>query len=450
VFTVLVKKEILNNILSFRFAVTFLLFFLLISGSVLMMAANHQKQVRDYANAKAAYRQRISQMRDYNEFQMFGMTDRQRPNRLSIFAMGLEPDMSRSVTNSEWRSVEIGGTPYANPLFALFSTPDVTYIVNIVVSLLAMLFVFDAVSGEREEETLKLMLSNPVPRDMILMGKCVGSLVCICAAFLISLGVGLVAARVTMSLVFTPGQWLRIGILILTSLLYISAFLMLGLFISTCVRGSGTSLMISLLAWVVLVLGIPNVVPIVARQVVPLESTQKLASERRAIEQDEWEQVRGRIRRSTSKEEYHRIFTETRRTIEDRSEALTDSYMNRFANQASVARIMSRISPSACFTYASTTLTGTGVDEYERFIRYVQEDFRDQFKASLSEVRRSSRSRQESGDQVDLTKLPEFALKEATTELVLKDSVLDIGLLFVYNTLFFLGAFVRFLRYDVK
>ncbi len=449
-FTVLVKKEILNNILSFRFAVTFLLFFLLISGSVLMMAANHQKQVLDYSNAKAAYRQRISQMRDYNEFEIFGMTDRRRPNRLSIFAMGLEPDMSRSVTNSQMRNVEIGGTPYANPLFALFSTPDVTYIVNIVVSLLAILFVFDAVSGEREEETLKLILSNPVPRDMILMGKCVGSLVCLCAAFLISLGVGLVAARVSMSLVFTPGQWLRIGILIMTSLLYISSFLMLGLFISTCVRGSGTSLMISLLAWVVLVLGIPNVVPIVARQVVPLESTQKLASEMRAIEQEEWEAVKKTMRRGMSREESRRIFTETRRTIEDRSEALTDSYMNKFVNQASVARVMSRISPSACFTYASTTLTGTGVDAYEGFIRYVHEDFRDQFEASLSEIRRPSRSRRESSDQVDLTKLPEFALTGPTTELILKDSLLDIALLFVYNTLFFLGAFVRFLRYDVN
>jgi len=450
VFTVLVKKEILNNILSFRFAVTFLLFFLLISGSVLMMAADHQKQVRDYSNAKAAYRQRISQMRNYDEFQMFGMTDRQRPNRLSIFAMGLEPDMSRSVTNSEWRNVEIGGTPYANPLFALFSTPDVTYIVNIVVSLLAILFVFDAVSGEREEETLKLMLSNPVPRDMILMGKCVGSLVCLSAAFLISLGAGLVTARVTMSLVFTSSQWLRIGMLILTSLLYISAFLMLGLFISTCVRNSGTSLMISLLAWVVLVLGVPNVVPIVTKQIVPLESPQKLASEMRAIEQEEWEAAQKRMREGMSKEEFHRIFTEVRRKIEDRSEALTDSYMNRFVNQASVARIMSRVSPSACFTYASTTLAGTGVEAYEAFIRYVHEDFRDQFEASLSEARRSSESRRESGDQIDPTKLPEFSLARPTIDLVLRDSLLDIGLLFVYNTLFFLGAFVRFLRYDVK
>ncbi len=449
-FTVLVKKEILNNILSFRFAVTFLLLFLLISGSVIMMAANHQKQVRDYSSAKAAYRQRVKQMRDFNEFQIFGMTDRRRPNPLSIFAMGLEADMSRSVTNSEWRNVEIGGTPYANPLFALFATPDVTFIVNIVVSLLAILFVFDAISGEREEETLKLILSNSVPRDMVLMAKCVGSFASLSAAFLISLGVGLLAARVTMSVVFAPSQWLRIGMLILASLLYISTFLMLGLFISACVHKSGTSLMISLLAWVILVLGIPNVVPIVAKQVAPLESSQKMASEMRAIEQEEWDKARQEMRRGMTREEQLRVATETRRTIEDRSEAISDSYRNKFIRQSSVARMMSRISPSACFTYASTTLAWTGVDAYEAFIRYVYDDFRAQFKKSLPEIRKRSQSPGQSSDQVDVTKLPEFAPKEPATGRILSNSFMDIGLLFFYNALFFLGAFVKFLRYDVK
>jgi len=223
-FAVLVKKEILNNILSLRFAVTFLLFFLLIGGSMVMMAASHDKQARDYFNLTAAYRQRVEQMRDFQEFEIFGMTSRRRPNPLSVLAMGLEPDMSRSVTNSLWQDIEIGGSPYANPLFALFSTPDVTYVVSIILSLLAILFVFDAVSGEKEEETLKLMLSNSVPRDVILMGKCVGALVCLCASFLISLGAGLLMARVTTSLVFSPTEWLRISALVFVSLLYIDIF----------------------------------------------------------------------------------------------------------------------------------------------------------------------------------------------------------------------------------
>ncbi|MCK5556759.1 MAG: ABC transporter permease subunit, partial [Candidatus Hydrogenedentes bacterium] len=283
-----------------------------------------------------------------------------------------------------------------------------------------------------------------------LMAKCVGSFASLSAAFLISLGVGLLAARVTMSVVFAPSQWLRIGMLILASLLYISTFLMLGLFISACVQKSGTSLMISLLAWVILVLGIPNVVPIVAKQVAPLESSQKMASEMRAIEQEEWDKARQEMRRGMTREEQLRVATETRRTIEDRSEAISDSYRNKFIRQSSVARMMSRISPSACFTYASTTLAWTGVDAYEAFIRYVYDDFRAQFKKSLPEIRKRSQSPGQSSDQVDVTKLPEFAPKEPATGRILSNSFMDIGLLFFYNALFFLGAFVKFLRYDVK
>ncbi len=448
--SVLVRKEILNNILSFRFAVTFLLFFLLIGGSMVMMAANHDKQRRDYYNATSAYRERVDQMRDFNEFELFGMTSRREPNPLSIFAMGLEADMSRSVTNSEMQGLQVGGTPYANPLFALFSTPDVAYVVSIIVSLLAILFVFDAVSGEKEEETLKLVLSNPVPRDSLLMSKCIGGLVCLCMSFLISLGVGLLIARVGMLLVLSPTQWLRVGGIVLVSLLYISVFLMLGLFISTCTQRSGTSLMISLLAWVVLVLGVPNLVPVIARQMVPLPSMARMDGEEEAIRNEEYDKVRQKMSRDMSREQRTELYNEARRAIQTRTELLQSNYENRFMQQVSLAMVMSRVSPSACFAYASTAFAGTGVDAYTGFVRYVHLDFRRLFEQSLHDVREAGRSAGSGVGAVDVKKLPVFAPKGQTIQLSLMKSLIDIGLLCGYTTLFFLGAFIRFLRYDVK
>jgi len=449
-FAVLVKKEILNNILSFRFAVTFLLFFLLISGSMVMMAANHSKQMHDYYNLTAAYRQRVEQMRDFQEFEIFGMTSRRRPNPLSAVAMGLEPDMSRSVTNSLWQDIEIGGSPYANPLFALFSTPDVTYVISIIVSLLAILFVFDAVCGEKEEETLKLMLSNSVPRDTVLMGKCVGALACLYASLFISLGSGLVAARVISSLAFSGTEWLRMGGLFLVVLLYISVFVMLGLFISTSTQRSGTSLMISLLVWVVLVLGVPNLVPVVARQIVPLPSMARLAGEERAIHEEEWGNIRQRLREARTQEERRELITEARQAIERRLGMLRDNYENRYIQQATLAKMISRVSPSACFTYASTALALTGIDTYTDFVRYVYLDFRSRFERGIAELRRDRRSRESEVGAIDFERLPKFEPENDTIQLSFKHALTDIGLLCAYNMLFFLTAFVKFLRYDVK
>ena len=57
--------------------------------------------------------------------------------------------------------------------------PDVTkvdwaFIIGYVLSLIALLFTFDAVSSERERGTLRLMLANSVPRHTILIGKFLG------------------------------------------------------------------------------------------------------------------------------------------------------------------------------------------------------------------------------------------------------------------------------------
>lgn len=447
---VLVKKEILNNLLSFRFAVTFLLLFLLLGGSVLMMALNYEKQVRDYTNAVTAYRERVEQMRDSEEFEIFGVTNRRKPNALSIFAMGLEPDLSRAVTISQWQGTEVGGNPYANPLFVLFSAPDVTHVLNIVVSLLAILFVFDAVSGEKEEETLKLMLSNPVPRDLILISKCVGGFVCLSAPFLISLGVGLLVAYTTTSIVFTPDEWLRIAVFTVVSLVYISAFLMLGLFISSCAQRSGTSLMMSLLAWVILVLAIPNLVPVVVRQIVPLPSSAAIAGERMVMEGEEWRRAQQEMRRVSTREERRKIYHETIETVRKRWNTMREKYENRLVQQASLSMIASRISPSACFTYAATALTQTGVDAYTKFVRYIYGDFQTQFENSVPELRKPGQSQRVTGPGVDVEKLPQFSPMNETVERSLKRSLLDVGLLCGYTVLFFLGGFVRFLRYDVK
>ena len=90
------------------------------------------------------------------------------PQPLGFFVRGLEDDLPTQVHTSLWMSRRINESYYSNPLFSLFATPDYSYIVNIVVSLLALLFVFDAVCGEKERGTLKLMLAHSVPRDLVL------------------------------------------------------------------------------------------------------------------------------------------------------------------------------------------------------------------------------------------------------------------------------------------
>jgi ABC-type Na+ efflux pump permease subunit len=52
---------------------------------------------------------------------------------------------------------------------------DLMFIVQVVLSLFAILFTYDSICGEREAGTLKLNFANPIPRTSYIISKIVGS-----------------------------------------------------------------------------------------------------------------------------------------------------------------------------------------------------------------------------------------------------------------------------------
>ena len=65
----------------------------------------------------------------------------------------------------------------SNPVFSIYGALDLTFIVKIILSLFAILFTYDAIVGEKEKGTLKLTLSNNVPRDLLILGKVIGGFI---------------------------------------------------------------------------------------------------------------------------------------------------------------------------------------------------------------------------------------------------------------------------------
>lgn len=72
---------------------------------------------------------------------------------------------------NRYKSLSVNFDLYRSPLSMLFSVPDYSYVVGIVMSLLCVIFTFDSICGERESNTFRLVMSNPVPRYQILLGK---------------------------------------------------------------------------------------------------------------------------------------------------------------------------------------------------------------------------------------------------------------------------------------
>ena len=72
-------------------------------------------------------------------------------------------------------------TPFPEVRLKTFLEIDWAFVMGLIVSFVAILFTYDAVCGEREDGTLRLMLSGSVPRDGVLLGKFIGAFLSVSA-----------------------------------------------------------------------------------------------------------------------------------------------------------------------------------------------------------------------------------------------------------------------------
>ena len=342
----IVWKEIAENIISYRNLITTGLCIILFLSSALIMT-------RDYRNRQANY-----SLRDAMGKTRTGMRPKiaKPPAPLSILARGLDANMGRLVFI--WWSQprkEVGADVVdpgeRNPLFSLFAAPDFVYIIKIVMSILALFFAFDSICGEKERGTLRMMLaSGGTTRGSIILGKWLGGYLSFLICFFPALLLVLIWMVVHPAADIKGEDWVRIGFIVLSSLAYISIFLLLGLFASALTHRGATALLIILLLWVVWVIGAPNLGILIAKRLSPVPESLAFMSEKQAIGQ----------RRFDSQMESFEAYWQA-----------DDRYITKVNKQADLIQKLTRVSPLASYTYIATTLARTGIAESQRYKRAV-------------------------------------------------------------------------------
>jgi ABC-type transport system involved in multi-copper enzyme maturation permease subunit len=449
----IIRKEITAHVLSLRFAVTFALFFGLLLISTFVMTNEYRATAEQHSAAVASYNQALNEVKAIKDpQQQMDELDRRgiignpaaamTPRPLSIFAKGLTGE------NLGFSGADAGR--YRNPLFSLFQTPDVAYVVTVVVSLLALLFVFDAVCGEKERGTLKLVLSNSVPRDILLLGKWIGGYVTLIIPFLVAFLAGLAYIIISGATTFGGEGAIRLGLTILIALLYISIFFTLGLVISTLTHRASTALLIALFVWVVWILIIPNIAPVIAKITVPVPTLQKITAEKEAINR-EIEIRRERLSRTTlgygSKAE--KMWQELQDEGKRRRDRLDNFHDEKVKTQMMVTKTLSRLSPSASFTYAATGLAETGTSLPEH-LKTAQKRLGDEVQAYWQALWEKQNSGKLEAGWFKPEALPRLRVFDERISDSVNEALVDLVLMVIYNVLFFMGAYTLFLRYDVR
>ena len=251
---------------------------------------------------------------------------------------------------------------------------DFLFVVSTVFSLLALLFTFDAVAGEREAGTLRVTLANALPRDLFLWSKLIGGYIVFVVPFLVSFLLGLL---VLVSQGFPLGEsdiFLRVLSLTLVSLLYIGVFFAIGTLISTYLDNSKTALIVAFTVWVLAVLIAPRIGFLTAKFIAPTRAIQSVHMEKTAIHNNltlEKDQVI--IAKMRTLEglnlgtDYERIMAarapidaEYRQKFHEQVGEIERAYQREKKRQESLGETLSRITPTASLIYVAMNLTETG------------------------------------------------------------------------------------------
>ncbi len=258
--TTLIRRELLAHLLAYRFFVAMIVLLALVIANTVVLIYDYERRLALYDKAIQSHHDEVVSTQTYSPLHLHANRP---PNPLSLFNQGLDKRLGNSVHVNHafvptlW-DAELHGMD--NPFLNLLSSIDLVVVFQVVLSLLALLFAYDAVAGEHEKGTLRLIMTTSTSRGKILLAKYIGAMATLVVPLTISLILTQILISGSGSIVFSGDDWIRIGGFYLTSILYQSVFYLMGLLISTKTRRTATALMACMFTWVFLVLIYPNLI----------------------------------------------------------------------------------------------------------------------------------------------------------------------------------------------
>lgn len=464
----IIKKEILDNITSPKFVFTFLLCTILILLSVYTGVANYRAEKREYTASLALNKKNMESQPNYQSLAGIGIKISKPPQVLGTVVNGIEEAVGRVAPVNIAADPNLVDSKYSsNPVFAVFGSLDLMFIVKIVLSLFAILFTYDAIVGEKEKGTLKLALSNDVPRDRLILGKAIGGYISLLLPLLIPLLLSLLILLIMPDISLGGQDWARLLLIFLMFFLYLSVFFSLGLFVSARTTRSSTSFLVLLFLWVIFVMVIPKVAVITAGQVRPIASVHEITAKKDAFLQQiqsegqkgvlDWIQKNQADAQKDPKayqdkfkqfiQDYQQQLTSK---IDENNAALERDYQQKKRAQQNLAVNLSRVSPASALTFGSMTLARTGVDDFDRFLASVRAYKPIYTKWINSKLGQSINFGTGQTVNIKIDDMPQFVYEPQWLSRSFIRTIPDFALLFVMIIVFFIGAYVSFLHYDVR
>ncbi len=461
------KRELYDNLNSLRFALATLLLFVLMLINAVIHVQEHPERMQKYHDATTKSLNTLRSRTDLFSIAQEGPGNLyKKPSSLYFCEEGGDiflPDYAYGIAMVQianlrtfWSLYYPGAFPNIFNLRPDTVKVDWGFVIGYVLSLIAILFTFDSISSERERGTLRLMLSNSVPRHTVLIGKFLGALVSISIPFTLAILMNLLVISMSRDIDLGVDVWIRLCIIFIIAILYLCLFIALGLLVSSSVQNSVASLVILLLTWCVFVVFVPSTLASIASGF----STPMTYDEYFKRRNQDIKELR---------EEYVALLPETRglpdKKIQidseyvikgtEQEERLSQEHLNQQLTQIELARSVTRISPVTLFQHLLEVFVGTGFERHQQFLenvhRYAREyrefvtdmDRADPDSLHIIGVREGM-----SQKQVNPESIPIFEDKLSLSR-DFNAAAIDLFLLMLFFVVLMSGTYLRFISIEI-
>ena len=484
---IIALKEFRDFLYNPKFLLTFAVSTVLILISIYNGYTVYESERRSAVLGEATALAEIEELENYGDLRRGGYRVSRFPAKLSIFDMGISGVVGRKSTVRSAEVPRLRDSRYSlDPVMAVFGELDLTFIVSFILSIFALLFSYNAISGEREAGTLRMIMANATSRSSVIIGKLIGGYIPFAILFLLPFLIGLAGLHLMTGINFTTGEWMRIVFLTLAILLYLLTFFSIGLAMSALTKNTFVSFLLCLFVWVLSTAIVPRFAVQAAAQVSPSMSIDEFESRLRSYQRSRADRMNRVLTRYFQEhpityEEYLDRSQEIWNWVGDRVQEEREEFQNELFSEfrrkrnklLQTATGFARVSPTSNLSFAIHSLTNTGpamIDLFERDLLYYRRSFVDYAELMLKRqtdigLRRRGGGRavtdsdgyilrfeslSEDVEKIDLSGMPRFVANPPTLVMTTRDALAFITILVIFSIAFVALAFVAFLRYDVR
>ena len=348
------------------------------------------------------------------------------------------------------------------PLLSTFITIDWVFIIGVLLSLATFLFTHDAIIGEKESGTLKLVMANSLSRHTLLWGKFWGAMLVLIGVLLLCVTLNLLIVLMLADLSLDFSHAVRIAVMVLISVVYLAGCTSLGLLISAHSPSRRVSLTTVLFVWVSMVLLWPQMGKTIAELF--HEEVHELEHTKYVYEHGDgtftWHPIRGyafdlAMEGNRLDPTFIKKFSSALRSERTHHQELENALLRRRVQQVNLAQNIVRVSPMGAYQYAMEAMAGTGLPRYRHFIDQVR-SYAQRFEESLLAIDRTdSRSLHIplvknglSTQKVELEQVPVFS-EDLSAASLASSAVVDLVTLGFFAVFTYLAAYLVWLRSSI-